>query len=125
MFKKILTFFFDVSSSNWHHKLFLYGLYISYLLFFIAFTGIVSLSPTYLSNLESWIKYYVCFILLIRFNPFIYKKEKNNINSEFDRHIAFSAGVFLLFSSSLMDIIQNYISKKIPLVNRLSINNSK
>ena len=64
MFKKILTFFFDVSSSNWHHKLFLYGLYISYLLFFIAFTGIITLSPTYLSNLESWIKYYVCFILL-------------------------------------------------------------
>ena len=110
--KNILSYFYDLSTSEWHHKLFIYGLYLSYLLFFIAFTGIVTLSPSYLSSLETWIKYYVCFIILIRFNPFIAEKHLKN-NTDFDRRIAFSAGLFLLLSTSLVDIVQSYVGKHI------------
>lgn len=111
--KKILSYFYDLSTSEWHHKLFIYGLYVSYLLFFIAFTGIVSISPNYLTSLESWIKYYVCFIILIRFNPFIAEKHLKD-NTEFDRRIAFSAGIFLFLSTSLVNIVKNYMGIDIP-----------
>ena len=52
-----------------HQKIFYYGLYLSYLLFFIAFTGIVSISPEYLTTLDKILKYYIAGFLIIRFNP--------------------------------------------------------
>lgn len=119
--KNILSYFYDLSTSEWHHKLFIYGLYLSYFLFFIAFTGIISLSPSYLTSLETWIKYYVCFIILIRFNPFIAEKHLKN-NTDFDRRIAFSAGLFLLLSTSLVDIVQSYLGTHIH--NMRKINNA-
>ena len=111
MFKfinKILSYIFDFSSSEWHHKLFIYSLYISYILFFIAFTGIIFLSPNYLTTLEYWIKYYVFLILLIRFNPFI-AKTHSKTDTEFDRRIVFSAAFFLLLSTSFVDSMKRYI----------------
>lgn len=122
MFKEIkntLSYFYDLSTSEWHHKLFIYGLYTSYFLFFIALTGIISLSPAYLTSLEKWIKYYVCFIILIRFNPFIAEKHLKN-NTDFDRRVAFSAGLFLLLSTSLVDIVQNYIGVHVPLIRKVT-----
>ena len=73
---------------------------------------VLRLISLYLSNLESWIKYYVCFIILIRFNPFIAEKHLKN-NTDFDRRIAFSAGLFLLLSTSLFDIVNSYVGKHI------------
>mgnify|MGYP001165279648 CR=1 FL=1 len=92
-----------------YKKVYIYGLYTSYLLIFIAFTGIVSVSPEYLGNLETFIKYYVCLFLLIRFNPLVSDNIRNKEkNAQFDRKIAFSAGVFLFLSTTLMDIATSY-----------------
>jgi len=89
----------------------MYGLYTSYFLFFIAFTGIIAISPGYLSTLEDYMKYYVCFFLLLRFNPWVSKNIRNKPEeAEFDRRIAFSAGIFLLFTTTLTDIGEKYFN---------------
>jgi hypothetical protein len=54
--------------------------------------------------LQLFIKYYIIFILVVRFNPYIKTTYTN-----FDRQIAFSAGLFLLISSSFFDYVDNYI----------------
>ena len=114
---EIFKYLFDFSESSWHQKMFIYGLYLSYLLYFFAITGIVYYNPNYLHNLELFIKYYVAIILLIRFNPFI-SKENVKVDTAFDRRVAFSAGVFLLLSSSTIDYIKTFIIKYSPVKNK-------
>ena len=109
---KFLYYLFDFSGKGWHRNIFMYGLYLSYILFFIAFTGIISFSPDYLNTLKLFIRYYIIFILLIRFNPLI-SKENVKVDSEFDRRLVFSAAFFMLISSSLFDFVEKYIFTKI------------
>lgn len=100
-----------IINSSWHRDMYTYGLYASYVLFFIAFTGVYALSPKYLTTLESIIKYYVCGFLLLRFNPWVSDAARNKPeNAEFDRRIAFSAGIYLLLSTAFVDIAQDYMS---------------
>ena len=56
---------FDISNATWHQKIFIWGIYLSYLLFFISITGIIALKPEYLTTLEEILKYYVCAFLII------------------------------------------------------------
>ena len=44
---------------SWHKKLFLYGNYLSYILFVTAFSGILYVSPSHLDTLTTILKYYV------------------------------------------------------------------
>ena len=81
----------------WHKKAFLYGTYASYILFALAFGGIISDAPHYLDTLNIALKYYVCAFLLIQFNPFVKIKTRD---ADFDRRVAFSAGVFLLLTTT-------------------------
>ena len=106
--KKLPTFLFNLSDITWHHSILIYGLYLSYFLLFITFTGIVSFSPNYLYTLRLIINYYIIFILLIRFNPLI-SKTNVKVDSAFDRRLVFSAACFMLISSSLFDYVDNYI----------------
>lgn len=64
----------SIINSKWHKNIYIYALYLSYALFFIAFTGIFAVSPQYLTTLETIIKYYVCGFLLLRFNPWVSKE---------------------------------------------------
>ena len=63
--KEVLKYLYDFSNKGWHRSIFMYGLYTSYFLFFIAFTGLLSFSPEYLNTLRIFINYYIIFILLI------------------------------------------------------------
>lgn len=92
-----------IMNSKYYRKIYEYMLYISYLLFGLAFTGIYNINPYYLSLLNNIIKYYVCIFLLIQFNPFFEIKEENCNEFEFNRKIAFSAGIFLLLTTSITD----------------------
>jgi cytochrome c biogenesis protein CcdA len=112
MISNLLKYLFDFSGKGWHRNIFMYGLYLSYILFFIAFTGIISFSPDYLYTLKLFIRYYIIFVLLIRFNPLI-SKENVKVDSEFDRRLVFSAAFFMLISSSLFDFIENYVHNKL------------
>lgn len=97
---------------SWHKQLFLYGNYLSYILFITAFSGILYISPSHLDTLSTALKYYVCAFLLIRFNPFVIIKSRD---TEFDRKVAFSAGVFLLLTTTVTTIAKEYVSTTTPI----------
>jgi hypothetical protein len=114
----MFNYLYNLVYANWHQTIFRYSVYLSYILFALTFTSIFKNAPEYLYSLDNIIKYYVCFILLIRFNPLV-NREKNNKNKndkEFDRHIAFSAGVFLLLTTTISTIAQQFISKNVDYI---------
>ncbi len=84
-----------------HKKLFKLLTYVSLLLFLLSFAGIVAVDPQQLQVLSSVIKYYVAAFLLIRFNPFFEIKTRD---TEFERSVAFSAGIFLLLTTAVSEI---------------------
>ena len=102
----ILSYLFNKSRSTWHEKLYLSAIYLSYILFAIAYTGIIVLSPEYLQTLNSFIKYYVSLFLIIRFNPIT---NATLAFRDFDRRIVFSAGMFLFLTTSAMQIAKRYL----------------
>lgn len=94
-------------SSIWHENIFNIAMYISYFLYIVAFTGILIIDSKYLELLNSIITFYIGIVLFIRFNPWSNFKTY----SKFDRRLVWSAGGFLLLSSSITAAIQAYINK--------------
>ena len=92
-----------------YENIFLYGLNFSYILYFLAFLGITSLAPDYISYLRIFLKIYVALLLIFFYNPITYKEKKF---TDFDRKLAFQAGIFLLLSTTLVDGIEEYLKKK-------------
>lgn len=106
----IIMPFVSFTSNKLHHKLYINMLYISYFIYFITLTGVITIGPQYINLLENIIKYYICIFLLLRFNPWTYKYvDKEEI--EFDRRIAFTSGFFLLFTTTISNIVKMYIHK--------------
>jgi len=76
-----------------------------YILYFVVALGLSTTAPKYLSLLDYYIKIYVSLFLLWRFNPF----RKLRFTS-LDKQIAFSAGFFVLSSTtSVNKIIIDYL----------------
>ena len=96
---------------SFHQKLFIYGLYLSYLLYFITLIGLSAaisaygVVPEWLGILKTFQTFYIALFLIWNFNPF-YNKKKTTSN--FDRRVAFEAGVFLLATTSLSSIMERY-----------------
>jgi hypothetical protein len=80
---------------SWHKILFDYSSYLSLLFILLTYTGIFAINPSYVNAVHNFILYYVCAILLIRFNPFVKKSELER-DFEFNRKIAFTSGLILL-----------------------------
>ena len=92
----------------------MYGMYLSYFLFFAAFTGVIAISPQYLSLLNDFIIYYISLFLIIRFNPWTSKYIKHTReNTEYERKIAYSAGIFLLLTTGAVKIAKKYTKDNI------------
>ena len=89
MFEKIISF----SNKEWHKIIYYYSNFLSIFIVIIAYTGIIYINPIYIKRLHTFLLFYVCLILLIRFNPYF-----KGGNSEFDKKIAFTAGIILLVS---------------------------
>lgn len=85
-----------------HETLFHTGLYLSYLLYLIAYFQIGYYDPKYLDMLELAMKYYVIFFLLIRFNPFT-----SSTFTDFDRKVVFSSAMFLLATTTFTEYAKN------------------
>ena len=83
---------------------FFYGVYASYILFFIAFFGVASIDPSYIQVLEAAMKTYVALFLVLRFNPLVRERP-----TKLDRQIAYSAGLFLLVTTSVGILAQTYL----------------
>lgn len=83
------------------YRTFIYGIYILYV---VVFLGLWSNAPSYLNDLNYYLKIFVGLILVYVYNP-IYKMRLDNIHKE----ISFSAGILLLTSTSL-DAFQKRIT---------------
>ena len=104
--------------SQWHKKAYTWGLYLSYALFGLALTGVLTVDPRYVSTLQTGIKYYVCAFLLLRFNPLTHKPARSAQTAEFDRKMAFSAGVFLLLTTAVTSVAASYVARARATVER-------
>tara|TARA_B100000927_G_scaffold137031_2_gene110633 strand:- start:32369 stop:32692 length:324 start_codon:yes stop_codon:yes gene_type:complete len=96
-----------------YQNILLYGLNFSYVLYFFAMLGISSLAPQYLSRLRIFLKIYVALLLIYFYNPLTYKEKKF---TDFDRKLAFSAGIFLLLSTTIVDSIEIFLKDKSSLI---------
>lgn len=94
-----------------HEKLFIYGLYASYFLYTIILLGLSATAPKYLSTLRSFLKIYVSVFLLWRFNPY-----RNELMTKFDKRVVFSCALFLLTTTTITQLVLNYLK---PIDNRV------
>ena len=90
--------------------------YLTYFLYIVVALGLSTKAPQYLTHLLYFTKIYVSLFLVYRFNPF-----RNVEFTELDRKIAFSAGVFLLATIAIDEIIRNlleYFNKGSAIISR-------
>lgn len=80
----------------WHQQIYMYGIYISYVLYACFFFNILGLSPIYLNTINLVMRAYTCIYLIVYFNPFTKHISKSK---EFDRRLIFSSSIILLISS--------------------------
>jgi hypothetical protein len=105
MFEYIINF----TDQKWHKTIYTYSAYISIILYIISLAGLTIIAPQKLSYLRNLLKIYISIILILRFNPFIIPKY-NEANFLFDRKLAFSAGIFLLLTTSLTEYVEKMIN---------------
>ena len=88
-----------------HEKIFTWFIRFLYVLIIATALGLSVTAPMYLETAENFLRIYVCLVLIWRFNPLrIY------VFKELDRKIAFHAGIILLTTSVLSQIIE-YIKR--------------
>ena len=79
---------------------------ITYILYFGSFIGLLSSSTShYITTIHKYMEIYVSLFLVYRFNPFRINKNF----SDLDRKIAFTAGTFLLMTSTIGLYIKQYL----------------
>jgi len=83
---------------------FTFIMYLTWILYFIILLGLSAKAPQYLNDLQYYVKIYVSFFLILRFNPF-----RRTRFTELDASIAFSAGVFLLTTTAIDKIVITYL----------------
>jgi hypothetical protein len=76
----------------------------TYSLYILFAIGIFNGAPQYLEKLDYYVKIYISLFLLWRFNPF-----RKIHFTELDRKISFSAGIFLLTTSAVNQILIKYL----------------
>ena len=81
-------------------------IYVTFILFFLIFIGIIQKQPSYVDEIIFIFKVFIAFYLMIRFNDF----RKNIKFTELDRKVCFSAGTYLLLFS-FADLINDYSIK--------------
>lgn len=104
-----------------YERMYNYAIYVTYILYIFVIFGVTKYAPQYLETLKNIIKIFVSVLLIISFNPFA---KKSRSITEFERKLVFSAGIFLLISTSIISIIEIYILKIIKTININNINNN-
>lgn len=84
-----------------------YSLYAWYILYFLSFLGLYAKAPQYLTTVDLILRMYVSLFLIIRYNPYTNVKF-----TEFDKKIIFSAGVFLILSTTITSVFVTDIKEK-------------
>jgi hypothetical protein len=105
---------------DWYKILYyviLYGSYLLYGFLLLAIVGglpnvnMADKIPEYLNVLQNSLKYYVCFFLIIRFNPFT--RSRGSEFTEFDADVVFSSAIFLILTTSFTSVVYTYVTKYI------------
>lgn len=81
---------------------------VSYILVIISFLGLSTRANVLLSQMDFYVRIYICLFLIWRFNPLRSYYEFTDL----DRKITFTAGVFILTTSVLanyLPTIKSYI----------------
>jgi hypothetical protein len=78
--------------------------YTTWFLYIVIALGLSANAPQYLDMLQSSVKIYVSLFLVYRFNPF----RQVRFNS-LDAKIAFSAGMFLLATTAIDQMLKSYL----------------
>ena len=89
-------------------QLFNVFIFISWSLIIISALGFSQHIPGFLDNLHYYVSIYICIFLMWRFHPFKTRYDFTDL----DRKIAFSAGLFILTTSTLNKYLID-IEKKI------------
>jgi hypothetical protein len=110
MFKDLLNRLVQFSNKDWHKMVYHYSTYLSIFIVLISYSGVIYINNEYINALHFLILYYVCMILFIHFNPFV-KQSRITGHYEFDRKIAFSAGIILFTTTITKQISDNILNK--------------
>jgi hypothetical protein len=86
-----------------YERMFVYGNYIIYILYAFSIFGVWSQAPDYLNTVKYFFQIFIG-LLLVLFNNPLYRKHKFR---PIDRKIAFSAGIFLLTTTTINIFISN------------------
>ena len=89
---------------SFQNKAFDIVIILTWILYIAILFGLSTKAPKYLDDLQYYIKIYVSFFLILRFNPFRRVKFTG-----LDAKIAFNAGIFLLATTAITSILQNYL----------------
>jgi hypothetical protein len=90
---------------NFQYNVFLFVTYLSWFLYIVIALGLSINAPEYLYTLQYYVKIYISLFLVLRFNPF-----RNVEFTELDKRIAFSAGLFLLATTAINELLNSYLS---------------
>jgi hypothetical protein len=89
---------------NFHTSTYLWAVFIIHLTYAIVLVGLVEAEPSYLTTIEYYVKVYVSIFLIMRFNPYYHTRQF----TETDRRIVFSAAIFIVTTSVLKHVIEEY-----------------
>ena len=93
------------SLSDKYYKIYSYLNIITTILFILSILGIYFVDKKYVNILNSIYHLYIGVFLLLRFNPYKeYSKDPND--NQFNRELAFSAGLYLVISSAFISYIR-------------------
>lgn len=87
--------------------IFTFLIFLIYIMYFSTFLGITYFDKTKIRLFSSIIQMIICFILILRFNPFT-----THQMSDFDKRIIFSAASFLFINLFITEVY-SYHSKNI------------
>ena len=80
---------------------------IMYTTFILLLFGITIIKPEYLKGLSNIVNIYVALFLVYKFNRF----RTNIVFTYMDRKVVFTAGLFILVSSSITKLVEFYLKK--------------
>lgn len=81
-------------------------IYISYALIILSSLGLSHFAPKFLDDMDYYVRIYICLFLLWRFNPY----RKLDTFTNLDRKVAFSAGLFILTTTTLNTYLNTYLN---------------
>jgi hypothetical protein len=89
---------------NLHTSTYLWTIFFIHLTYAIVLVGLVETEPSFLASVEYYVKVYVSIFLIWRFNPYSHTRHF----TETDRRIVFSAAIFIVTTSVLKHVIDQY-----------------